>query len=260
MRILNQLFEFYIKSSLHVGLAVFCLVYVTVFSDDLSKHIVYPSCVFFGTILGYNFLKYFHVFWSGNFQFKRYYSILIVSLLAAIGFLFFFLWLNRSVQIHLFISGMAVLFYPLLRKYGWLKMFLVSIVVTYVTVYIPFQTVKWLPHNFYFSLAQRFLIVISLLIPFEIMDSKTDSVLMNTLPQLFGINRTKVFGILLLFPFIVLEFLKPNPSYSAIPIAITTGLFILFTTFKRNQYYTSFWVESVPIFWLGLFLLFSYFF
>ena len=256
MSFLKQLFDFYIKSSLHVGLAVLSLVYVTAFSDDLYKDIVYPSCVFFGTVLGYNFLKYFYVFWSGNFNSKKHYWILTVSILAAIGFIFFFLWLKRGVQINLLISGVAVLVYPLLRKYGWLKLFLVSIVVTYVTVFIPFQNVKLLPIDFYVSLMQRFFILTSLLIPFEIMDSKTDLETMNTLPQLLGINSSKIFGIILLIPFMIFEFLKPNPSYVVLLISIITAMFIKFTSLKRNQYYTSFWVESIPILWLILLMVF----
>jgi hypothetical protein len=177
--------------------------------------------------------------------------------LATIGFLFFFLCLKRNVQITILITGIAVLVYPLLRKYGWLKLFLVSIVVTYVTVYIPFQNVKLLPIDFYVSLIQRFFILISLLIPFEIMDSKTDLETMNTLPQLLGIKLTKIFGLAMVIPFMVLEFFKSNPSYIAIIIAIITLLFIRFTSFKRNQYYTSFWAESVPIFWLILLIVFQ---
>jgi hypothetical protein len=257
MSFLKRLLDFYIKSSVHVGVAVFSLVYVTAFSDYLSKNIAYSSCVFFGTILGYNFLKYFYLFYEGNFHTKKYYGILIVSILATVGFLFFFLCLKRSIQIHLLISGIAVLVYPLLRKYGWLKLFLVSIVVTYVTVYIPLQNVNLLPIDFYVSLLQRFFILTSLLIPFEIMDSKTDLETMNTLPQLLGINSSKIFGIILLIPFMVLEFLKSDPSYVVLLISIITAMFIKFTSLKRNQYYTSFWVESIPILWLILLMVFQ---
>lgn len=257
MHFLKQLLDSYIKYSIHVGAAVFSLVYVSAFSDDLSKNIVYPSCVFFGTILGYNFLKYYNFLWIGNFNSKKYHCILTVSILAAIGFIFFFLWLKRAVQINLLISGIAVLVYPLLRKYGWLKLFLVSIVVTYVTVYIPYQSVKWLPSDFYVCLIQRFFILTSLLIPFEIIDSKTDLETMNTLPQLLGINSSKIFGIILLIPFTVLEFLKTNPSYVVLIISIITAMFIKFTSLKRNQYYTSFWVESIPILWLILLIVFE---
>jgi hypothetical protein len=257
MSFLKRLLDFYIKSSIHVGVAVFSLVYVTAFSDSLFKHMVYPSCVFFGTVIGYNFLKYYNIFWTGNFNSKKYYWILTVSILAAIGFVFFFLWLKRGVQINLLISGVAVLVYPFLRKYGWLKLFLVSIVVTYVTVFIPFQNVKLLPIDFYVSLMQRFFILTSLLIPFEIMDSKTDLETMNTLPQLLGINSSKIFGIILLIPFMVLEFLMPNPSCVVLLISIITAMFIKFTSLKRNQYYTSFWVESIPILWLIMLLVFQ---
>jgi hypothetical protein len=89
------------------------------------------------------------------------------------------------------------------------------------------------------------------------MDSKTDEKTLNTLPQLFGVNSTKLFGILLVIPFILLEFLIQNPSYLVLPIGIITVLFIDFTDWKRNKYYTSFWVESVPILWWLMLVLFQ---
>lgn len=257
MQILKRLLDFYIQSSIHVGLAVLCLVYVTVFSNDLLKHSLYPGCVFFGTIVGYNFLKYFEFFTKNNFYSKKVYGILGVSLSAIIGFLYFFLLLNTKVQNHILITGLFVLMYPFLRKLGWLKLFLVSFVVTYVTVYIPYQNVKCLPIDYYVNLLQRFLIIIGLLIPFEIIDSKTDSKTLNTLPQLFGISRAKVFGILLVIPFIIIEFLKQKVDYLVIAIGIITVLFINFSTLERSKYYTSFWVESIPIFWLILLILFQ---
>ena len=257
MHILKRFLDFYIQSSIHVGLAVLSLVYVTVFPNEMFKHSSYLGCVFFGTIVGYNFLKYFEVFTKNNFYSKKGYGILGVSLAAIIGFFYFFLLLNTKVQNHLLMGGLFVLLYPFLRKLGWMKLFLVSFVVTYVTVYIPYQSFKWLPIDYYIALLQRFIIITSLLIPFEIMDSKTDAKTLNTLPQLIGINRTKVFGILLVFPFMGLEFFKQKADYFAIPIGTITILFINFTALERSKYYTSFWVESVPIFWLILLILFQ---
>ena len=155
------------------------------------------------------------------------------------------------------VSGLLVLMYPFLRKYGWLKMFLVSFVVTLVSVYIPFHIRNRIEMDFYITMMQRFLILVSLLIPFEILDSKTDARSLQTLPQQFGINRTKLFGILLVIPFIILEFIKTNSSFLVLPVGIMTVLFIHFSSVERNKYYTSFWVESVPIFWLILVLIFS---
>jgi hypothetical protein len=249
MKILKRLFNFYIDGSIHVAFAVLCLVQITVISNHLGSIEYFSFCVFFGTVLGYNFLKYFEVFRRGFFRSKKFYAILGASVLASIGFLISFYFLACTFQKLILISGLFVLIYPFLRKYGWLKLFLVSFVVTFITVYIPFQTVKWESFEFQICLIQRFITLTSLLIPFEIMDSKTDDKTLNTLPQLFGINSAKLFGILLVIPFVIFEFLKPNPNYVVLPIGIITALFIDFTEWKRNKYYTSFWVESVPILW-----------
>lgn len=257
MHFLKRLFDFYIQSSIHVAIAVMCLVYITDFSNKLCHHIVYPSCVFFGTVVGYNFLKYFEIFSTYRFDYKKYLGILTVTIVSCFGFLFFFLWLKRSVQILIIVSGLLVLMYPFLRKYGWLKMFLVSFVVTLVSVYIPFHIRNRIEMDFYITMMQRFLILVSLLIPFEILDSKTDAKSLQTLPQKFGIKKAKLFGILLVIPFIILEFIKTNSSYLVLPIGIITVLFIHFSSVERNKYYTSFWVESVPICWLILVLIFS---
>jgi hypothetical protein len=255
MKIFTLLFDFYIKSSIHVAFAVFCLLEITVFSNRLNPINYFSVCVFSGTVLGYNFLKYYAVFNKGYFRSSQYFAILVLSILAGVGFLFSFFLLNYSIQKLILISGFFVILYPFMRKYGWLKLFLVSFTVTFITVYIPFQTTKWLPIEFYLSLMQRFLLLTSLLIPFEIMDSKTDDTSLNTLPQLFGVNSTKLFGILLVIPFIVLEFLKLYPSYLVLAIGIITVTFINFTELHRSKYYTSFWVESVPVFWWLLWIL-----
>jgi hypothetical protein len=257
MKIFKKAFDFYIDGSIHVAFAVFCLVQISIISNHFVSMDYFPFCVFSGTILGYNFLKYFEVFRRGFLGFNRYYAFIIVSVLAGVGFLFSFYTLENRIQKLIFFSGLFVLMYPFLRRYGWLKLFWVSFVVTFITAYIPFQTIKWAPFELNIVLIQRFFILTSLLIPFEIMDSKTDEKILNTLPQIFGINSAKLFGILWVIPFILLEFLIQNPSYLVLPIGIITVLFIDFTDWKRNKYYTSFWVESVPILWWLMLVLFQ---
>lgn len=256
MRVLKKVFDFYIQSSIHVGFAVYCLLEITLFSSRLNAVDDFSKCVFFGTILGYNFLKYFEVFRNGFFRSNWCFSILIVSFLAGIGFLSSFFLLEYLTQKLILISGALVLVYPFLRKYGWLKLFLVSFVVSFITVYIPFQTIGKLSFEFYISFIQRFFILISLLIPFEIKDAKTDAKSLKTLPQLFGVRKTKLFGFLMVVPFVVLEFLKLHPSYLVLPVGVVTIGLINFVELDRNKYYTSFWVEAVPVFWWLLLILF----
>ena len=254
MKFLKRLLDFYIQSSIHVGFAVFCLVKTTEITAKLHPIPFFSACVFFATILGYNFLKYLEVFRNGNFHSTKYYSILLASVFSCIGLFFTFINLKNTIQIFVLFSGLLVLLYPLLRKFGLVKLFFVSVVVTFITVCIPYANSKFLFLDYEVNLIQRLLLLSSLLIPFEIIDSPFDPISLQTIPQKFGINKTKLFGMLLVIPFIILEFLKSNSSLVSILIGLVTVILIHFSSIHRNKYYTSFWVESVPILWWVLVL------
>jgi hypothetical protein len=196
--------------------------------------------IFFATIVGYNFLKYFEVFQNKVFTIKKNYAISLVSFFAFLGLLYYFLKLEFDLKLAFLKIVVLVLIYPFLRKYGFLKMFIVAFCVTYITVYIPILNENWIKNYNY--LLQRFLIIISLLIPFEIIDVEKDAKTITTLPQKIGIQNTKLLGYVLLF--ICIIFLHLN-----LLIAFIIGITIFFSSSNRSQYYTSFWVESVPIFW-----------
>jgi hypothetical protein len=255
MKFLQRLLDFYIQSSIHVGFAVFCLVKITEISTKSNPIPSLAVFIFFATILGYNFLKYLEVFWKGNYHSTKYYSILTVSIFSLFGLIYQYINLPNTIQMYLFVSGILVLIYPFIRKFGWLKLFFVSLVVTYITVFIPFTSVKFIEMDLKIHFIQRFLLLSCLLIPFEIMDSFQDPISLQTLPQKFGINKTKLLGMLFIIPFFILEFLKTNSSLVSVYIGLVTVIFIHFSSKKRNKYYTNFWVESVPIFWLILLLI-----
>lgn len=252
MRILKAIVDFYIQASLHVALAIYSLVRITEIALQITPHFPISNVVFFGTIVGYNFLKYFESFQKENFDFDKNRYIIGVSFFSIIATIFFFIQLNNTTQIFFIKIVLIVLFYPFLRKYGFLKLFLVSFCVSVITVNVPVIQLNTFSDDAKIILLQRFLIVISLMIPFEILDSQTDDKKLGTLPQRFGILKTKWFGVFLLLPFIILEFLKDKMEISTFLITIITALFIVFTDLKRDKYYTSFWVESVPILWLIL--------
>ena len=93
---------------------------------------------------------------------------------------------------------------------------------------------------------------------FEIIDLKWDDPHLKTVPQQIGVVNTKRIGVALMLLFVLIEFLSSDFRIEFLALksalAITTILFLLFSNENRSRYYTSFWVESIPIFW-WLFLL-----
>lgn len=260
MQILKRLLDFYIQSSIHIGLALFSLVYVTALENDLCRHITYPCCVFFGTILGYNFLRYSDIFLKGKFYSLKYYGIAVVCLLSVFGFYFFFIRMIDVIKMQLMLSGLLVLAYPFLRKYGIVKLFWVSLVVSYLTAFVYINSSPMFEGNLIMEFLKRFVLISALMIPFEIYDSQHDEQTLNTLPQKFGIQTAKRVGYVLLLLFVFLDILNFNLNSNIrihyliidIVIAFLAGIAIYFSSTKRNQYYTSFWVESIPLLWLIL--------
>jgi len=76
------------------------------------------------------------------------------------------------------------------------------------------------------------------------------------LPQRVGVCKTKLIGTFLLIVILVLEFYKDeidkNNLYSLVLIIPILFLFLLFSKKNEPKYYSSFWVESIPLFWYGL--------
>ncbi|VAW22831.1 hypothetical protein MNBD_BACTEROID04-1895 [hydrothermal vent metagenome] len=98
-------------------------------------------------------------------------------------------------------------------------------------------------------------------LPFDIRDVNIDSTILKTIPQTFGIPTSKAIGYVLLIVFVGLEFFKNKDSFIdiliIILISIITALFLRFSSPKKSRYYTSFWVELIPVMWLVLMVLFS---
>ena len=59
MKVLQQLFNFYLNASVHVALAVYALTYITLIAFEITYHEAVLYFVFYATITGYNFVKYF---------------------------------------------------------------------------------------------------------------------------------------------------------------------------------------------------------
>ena len=99
---------------------------------------------------------------------------------------------------------------------------------------------------------QRFLIVAVLILPFDIRDIKYDVISLQTIPRKIGIQNTKKLGFVLLLFALVIEFLISTQTTSKnIFLGFSFAILFFLMRAKENQskYYSSFWVESLPIAW-----------
>ncbi|WP_438962134.1 hypothetical protein [Nonlabens sp.] len=110
------------------------------------------------------------------------------------------------------------------------------------------------------DLFQLFLLIIALCVPFEIRDLKYDSVSLKTLPQLIGVLNTKILGISICVIYVVIEYLQFGflidheflINYFILFLVATS---IWFSDKFKSDYYASFFVEAIPVLWLGLYLI-----
>lgn len=148
-----------------------------------------------------------------------------------------------------------------LRNIGGLKVFLIAIVWCGVTVFIPIiNNDSVIDINVVLTGVQRFLFAIMLMLPFEIRDLQFDSLKLYTIPQRLGLTGTKGLGITLGLVMFSLEFLKSERLFTSVLILlgidILTVLLIVFSKENQGKYFSSFWVEGIPILWFFLILIF----
>ena len=147
------------------------------------------------------------------------------------------------------------------RNFPSIKIFSICIAWAGISVFFPlYEAHSIIDLDVYLEFIQRLLFLIVIALPFDIRDVKVDPESLKTLPQALGINAAKLVGLVLLLEFVLLELCKQNFSLESIfiltVIAIISGLFLWFSSSDKSRYYTSFWVESIPIIWIGLYVLF----
>ena len=277
MRILKTLLDFYINSSIHVALSVYALSWITLneFQIEYDENILYFN--FYATITGYNFVKYFGL---AKFHHRRLASWLkVIQIFSFICFLALSYYaLNLETKTLIWIGGFGVItflyaipFLPKhlfldeqqnLRSISGLKIYIIALVWSGVTVLLPLLNNNYnLNCDVVITFIQRFLFVIVLMLPFEIRDMKYDSLKLSTIPQQIGIKQTKLIGVLLLMLFFFLEYFKneilANHLVILLGITFVTLMFLLISRKSRGKYYSAFWVEGIPVFWMLLLVLFG---
>ncbi|WP_162523923.1 MULTISPECIES: hypothetical protein [unclassified Flavobacterium] len=264
MVVLKKIIDFYINSSLHVALSAFALVSMTHFFSNIDGGLSVAFFAFFGTVVGYNFVKYDALARLNKNKIKKELKgIVLISFLSSIACFYFFLQLSWVTQTSAFVFLGLTLLYTLpffpnkqnARNWKGIKIYIVAITWVGVTVLLPLQEAQIsFSYDVLLMAIQRFLLVFSLVLVFEIVDVKLDDPHLQTVPQKIGVKLTKKLGYILLLLLLILEFFYTNnhhflPLFFKLLVCGTIAVFLYFANENRSRYYASFWVESVPILW-----------
>ncbi len=267
--------NFYLNASLHVALVALSFLFITAFEYELNLTIELQGFVFSATILAYNFVKYYGV--SKNHFQKFTNKILLIRAImllsfACIVYTSFFLQFN-TIMLASVLALITVLyampFVPEkwlflsisnLRNIPGIKVYIIALVWAGTSVILPIiENGREINGQIILTIIQRFVLVIVLMLPFEIRDLRFDDLKLETIPQKIGITTTKALGFTSIGIVVLLEYLKGNqPNTYMISLLLTlclTAFLLRFMNINRSWYYTAFWVESVPIFWMLLLLL-----
>ena len=273
MRFLKLVFNFYLNASIHVAISVFAFLRITEIYLELPYNENLNWFIFFGTITGYNFVKYIGVAKMDHrsltkglkviqvFSFFCFLSLVYFMYQVPLKTLYFtipFILLTILYAVP-FLSG----FDKNLREVSNLKILIVAFVWAGFTVFIPLiDDGKEISLDIIFLILQRFLIVIVLILPFDIRDVNYDAVSLQTIPKKIGVEKTKKLGLTLLVFSLVLEYLVSSSYILKTPFMIFFFLLIIFlmrAKTDQSKYYSSFWVEALPIIWWLLILEFHNF-
>ena len=273
MNLLKQCFGFYVFANIHVALASYCLIRITFLEFDFENQSL-ALFVFFATILSYNMIRLVQLdrinsmtaIWiKAN---KK--GLVLLNIMALFGLVYFAFDLNLSGFIALLPFVVATLFYVLpiknkssgLRQIPGLKLFLIAISWAGITLYFPIQEAGLSAvSNQWLFFVQRFLFVLAITIPFDIRDSQFDLRELATLPQVLGVNKAKIVAIIAVLAFLGVDLFLLDISSSMFKvhllIVLISMVLIGFSSPIRNRFYTTFWVEAIPIVWYILMLLFT---
>lgn len=152
-----------------------------------------------------------------------------------------------------------------LRDLPFAKVFLISITVSYVTVYLPlfdFVLDDWSNLTllgFFFS---RVLFVLAITIPFDIRDVDFDAPSsLNTLPLIFGIEKARRLSIISLSLYVGLVlFLFQSSTFTTLALllsALFTAWIVSYAKKESSEYYYSLFVEGTMLLQFGLVWLMS---
>lgn len=261
MRPLSAFFAFYVQASFHVALALLSLLAFTQQLFDVAVPAPYYGVLFFGGMAGYNAIKFGAEPWKHRKTrgaWNR--AILWVSLAGALLAFLFLVQLALAYWLLLGFSALFAALYALpvfpgfrnLRSFGLLKVVLVALVWTLVSLLVPLwasgSVAEW---DLWVEGFQRLLWVSLLMLPFEVRDMRADPDALRTLPRRLGLKKTRLLGwagaLVLVGSTLLKDQLSGGELLAKGLAGLLTGLGVHFGREEQSPYYASFWVEAIPM-------------
>ena len=245
MKQLKQLFDFYLDSSIHVALSCFALVNCTYLILNISINNSVALFVFFGTIVGYNFVKFDALARAkkNNMSLKLK-AIAGLSFFALLFALYYFLELQLDTRI--IASSLLILtvlytlpFFPNkknARNWSGFKIYIVTICWVGVTLLLPIiNSGAEINLEIVLLTLQRMFLIFILILIFEIKDVKNDDPHLKTVPQQIGVAKTKDLGFFLLILFIGLGFFNGNLNNQYLDLLLNFVIAIVIAVSDRKS-------------------------
>ncbi len=268
MAYLKSFFNFYLNASIHVALSMYSFVKITEIYFGTPRDNILDFFLFFGTLTGYNFVKYAGIAKLHHGSLTK--NLKLIQVFSFICFLFlcFFalqidlknIWILAPLALLTLLYAIPFLsgFQKSLRTVSYLKVIIVAIVWSGTTVLLPIYNADY-PINIavLFMFLQRFLLVLVLILPFDIRDMQYDAISLQTIPRKIGVANTKKLGFVILMVCLLLEFFitdKPLEKRVFFIVFMIILVFLMRAKQEQSNYYSSFWVEAIPICWYLLLL------
>lgn len=266
MKNVKQFFNFYIHASMHVGFAAVAFAFLRMHELQLSIDIDLLVFIFLATITGYNFVKYaglaklYHRSLTNQLK-----SIQIFSMLVFVGMVYLAFQLRWETIFVLMVLLLINFLYAFpifsdgrnLRSLSVIKVFLIAFVWSITTVILPSLEARVQLNSIQlFQCVQQFLMVMALMIPFEIRDMRFDSTSLQTLPQVFGVEKSKIIGVVFLLSCLLLAYGINDISFNfTLIFSILLLPLLAFAKPIQPRYYSSFFVEAIPILTILIYVL-----
>ena len=257
-----KVLDFVIYSNLFIAACVAVFTAQTAFIyDETSQNIflfVIPN--FISTFILYNIQRlYFSTKHPENKKYNWYaknkrllFTLIILLLISAFDILLKFFLANITTLIIYFILSLLSLSYflpPLrLRKFWFLKPFIISLTLVWIAVVLPL--LNNLNYSILIYIISQFLFIAGLCVMFDIRDREIDKEMnITTIPIKIGILNSKIFILVLVTLYFMLGFFWPIKN-SVFVTSVTSFALILLTLFSkpsRHNYFYLFLVDGTII-------------